>query len=54
MKQIEKYCIECVYYTDERGKHIRGCFLFPYKRICEGNIARERFLEFERGKWKSV
>jgi len=24
-------CIDCIYYTDELGRHIKGCFLMPYK-----------------------
>jgi hypothetical protein len=37
-------CIDCIYYTDERGKHLNGCFLFPYKHTDPDDYACIKFI----------
>jgi len=41
-------CKNCIYYTDEQGKHIHGCILFPYKKTLPDDNACERFMEIEK------
>lgn len=33
---------DCIYYTDERWKHMMECYLLPYKPTSETDIACTR------------
>lgn len=45
---IEKYCLDCIYFTDENGKHIKGCFLLPYKLTQSTNLICKDFLNYDK------
>lgn len=38
-------CKNCIYFIDEYGKHLKGCYLYPYKLTLPNNLACDRFLE---------
>jgi hypothetical protein len=40
-------CIDCIYYTDELGKHINGCFLIPYRLTWPLDEVCDKFLPYE-------
>lgn len=44
-------CADCVYFIPEYGKHLKGCYLFPYKLTLGNDPACDKFIE---GKEKSV
>ena len=38
------HCKDCIYYTDERGKYMHGCFLHPYKDVVPQAFTCEEFI----------
>ena len=40
-------CKACIYYTDERSKHMNGCILYPYKHTRGDDPACKKIIEFD-------
>jgi len=50
IKLIGITCKNCIYFIDEYGKHIKGCYLHPYRMTLPNDLVCKRFLKIDLDK----